>query len=171
MSDEALSLQNHAQEAKKAIRNALFDPVVDAVVGRRLAMGDEVAYCILKKYRPGPRLFAAYPGAGKSHVAVEIAEGLGEGLPMLFLGLSHKSFDNIPTNIEWDHWHSHSPTCKLLARATKGYHSEWYDCDAARSREAKRPTFAPVEHALTAEPDGMLSRLHRFCSRSGCLTR
>ena len=157
MSEETADLQDYAAEAPKALRRALFAPFVDAVVGRKIAQGEEIWPWVSKKYRPGPHPLVAYPGAGKSHMVVEIAEELREQLPVLFLGLSHKSFDNIPTNIKWDRWRPHSPTCRLLARATKGYDTKWYecDCDAARSREVKRPTFAPVEHVLTTEPDGM----------------
>ena len=156
--DDALSA--HAESQRSRLRSALFDPFVDAVITRKIIRGDDIADVLLEGFQTGPRPFIAYPGLGKTHAIVRFAEVLSElfsnRLPMLILGLTHESFENVPKTIEWGHWQPHDTNCKARQLANKGYDPRGQcDCDADRSRQTDRPTFATVEHVLTDTPDGL----------------
>lgn len=147
----------HLTETRRAIHDALFEPFINSVIVKLIQEGEGLSDWARSVYRPGPTLITAYPGVGKSHQVVDVAEMLAVGSEhfTIFFGLSHESFNNIPTRIEWARWQPHAKACTSHQRATKGYPTEWddCDCDADRSRSAKRPTFAAVEHALADSPN------------------
>jgi hypothetical protein len=118
----------------------------------------------------GPFLISAQPGLGKTHTVVSEAEQdhLWKQWPVLHLGPSHKSFENVGRNkARWGLWRGHDdgrddsgrqarPPCRAWKLANTGYITDWQDCacQAQRYGPADRPTFAPVEYALADSPEG-----------------
>lgn len=110
-----------------------------------------------KKAEATTILYHCWPGVGKTTRVADLAEANGEKCPTIVFGLSHKAYSNFEyRSVTWAHWKGHEEPCQIPRRARKGYTSEWHDCDcgANGSRLTSGPTFAPIEYALSDEPNG-----------------
>ena len=86
---------------------------------------------------PSVLLLNAAPGLGKTYALVQEAKRLWASLPVLHLGPTHDSFENVerispeeaPGGVGWGHWQGHDDgrksgtPCPRSIRANKGYDS------------------------------------------------
>ena len=121
----------------------------------------------------GPQvvMLNAAPGLGKTVALVKVAEQLWDSLPVLHLGPTHDSFENVdrlhglksPNGYGWHHWQGHDDgrhtgtPCPRAVRASKGYVSGdecGENCNATAPMFLNAPTFAPVDYILSTHlPD------------------
>ena len=118
---------------------------------------------------PSVLLLNAAPGLGKTYALIREAERLWKSLPVLQLGPTHDSFDNVeriapdeaPDGVGWGHWQGHNDgrkggaACPKSVRASMGYKSGLEcTCEATPPSFTGVPTFAPVDYVLNIEQSG-----------------
>ena len=118
---------------------------------------------------PSVLLLNAAPGLGKTYSLIQEAERLWSSLPVLHLGPTHDSFENVeriapedaPDGIGWGHWRGHDDgrkggtPCPRSVRASMGYKSGVEcTCKATPPSFTGVPTFAPVDYILNIEHQG-----------------
>jgi hypothetical protein len=119
----------------------------------------------------GPQVVVlnAAPGLGKTRALVLAAEANWETLPLLHLGPTHDSFNNVDHKEGWGHWRGHDDgrksgtPCPTEIRQGKGYSSgDECTCEATTPKYTGTPTFAPVDYILSRGPWDVLNQEELF---------